>query len=96
MVWSGVDLLLKKMKWPSETTLPPGLTAMALASRSNATLYVGDDATDERAFAVLQPWSGDLTVKVGTGDTSALHRVPDPEAVVELLELFVDVRRLHG
>lgn len=71
------------------------LADLALASRSDATLYVGDDATDERAFAALHPLSGDLTVKVGAGDTAALHRVPDPEAVVELLRLFVDVRRLH-
>ena len=72
------------------------LTDLALASKSNATLYVGDDATDERAFAALHPLSGDLTIKVGTGESVALHRVPDPEAVVELLKLFVDVRRLQG
>ena len=72
------------------------LADLALASSSNAILYVGDDATDERAFSALHPWSGDLTIKVGTGETVALHRVPDPEAVVELLKLFVEVRRLHG
>jgi len=66
---------------------------LALTSRSNATLYVGDDATDERAFAALDPSSGDLTVKVGTGETAALHRVPDPEAVVALLKLFLGLRR---
>ena len=37
---------------------------LALESRSNATLYIGDDATDERAFAALHPSSGDLTIKV--------------------------------
>ena len=72
------------------------LADLARASNSEATLYVGDDATDERAFAALHALSGDLTVKVGTGETVALHRVPDPEAVVELLKLFVDVRRLQG
>ncbi len=72
------------------------LADLALASSSNATLYVGDDATDERAFAALHPLSGDLTIKVGTGETVALHRVPDPEAVVALLKLFVAVRRLQG
>ncbi len=40
MVWSGVDLLLKKTKWPSETTLPVGLTAIAEASRSKSTPVV--------------------------------------------------------
>ena len=72
------------------------LAELARASRSEATLYVGDDATDERAFAALQPLSGDLTVKVGAGETVALHRVPDPETAVELLKLFVDMRRLQG
>jgi trehalose 6-phosphate phosphatase len=69
------------------------LTDLALASRSDATLYLGDDTTDERAFAALDPSSGDLTVKVGRGKSVALHRVPDPAAVVELLRLFVDARR---
>ena len=72
------------------------LADLARASSSEATLYVGDDATDERAFAALRPLSGDLTVKVGAGETVALHRVPDPEGVVELLMLFVAVRRLQG
>lgn len=69
------------------------LKTLALASRSDATLYLGDDTTDERAFAALDPLSGDLTVKVGGGTTVALHRVPDPGAVVELLRLFVEARR---
>jgi trehalose-phosphatase len=69
---------------------------LARATRSEATLYLGDDVTDERAFAALDPASGDLTIKVGEGDTAAAYRVRDPAAVVELLELFVDQRALHG
>ncbi len=72
------------------------LADLARASSSDATLFVGDDVTDERAFAALHPLSGDLTVKTGAGDTVAMQRVPDPEAVVELLNLFVDVRRPQG
>jgi trehalose 6-phosphate phosphatase len=72
------------------------LAELARASSSEATLYVGDDATDERAFAALHPPSGDLTIKVGPGETGALHRLPNPEAVVELLQLFVELRRLQG
>jgi len=75
------------------------LLELARASESEATLYVGDDVTDERAFAALDPASGDLTVKVGDGDTVATQRVPGPEAVVELLELLVHHRRdpqMHG
>jgi trehalose 6-phosphate phosphatase len=69
------------------------VTALALASRSDATVYLGDDTTDERAFAALDPSTGDLAIKVGGGETVAEHRVPDPHAVVELLRLFVDLRR---
>jgi len=71
------------------------LLELARASGSEATLYVGDDVTDERAFAALDPASGNLTVKVGDGDTVATQRVRGPEAVVELLELFVRHRRGH-
>jgi trehalose 6-phosphate phosphatase len=69
---------------------------LARATSSDATLYVGDDVTDERAFAALDPASGDLTIKVGDGETVAARRVPDPEAVVGLLKLFVDLRRARG
>lgn len=72
------------------------LLDLARASSSDATLYVGDDVTDERAFAALDPLSGDLTIKVGDGETVATQRVPSPEAVVELIKLFVDSRRLSA
>lgn len=65
---------------------------LARRSSADATLYLGDDVTDERAFAALDPLSGDLTVKVGDGETVAAQRVADPEAVVELLQLFVEER----
>jgi trehalose 6-phosphate phosphatase len=53
-----------------------------------ATVYLGDDRTDEDAFRVLSP--GDLTVKVGEGETAARYRVADPAAVVVLLEAMAD------
>ncbi|SEP11646.1 trehalose-phosphatase [Trujillonella endophytica] len=46
-------------------------------------LYLGDDLTDEDAFAVLRPH--DLGVKVGPGDTRATARVADPTAAISLL-----------
>ena len=70
------------------------VVALAQVSSSQATLYVGDDVTDERAFAALNPPSGDLTVKVGDGQTAATQRVPDPASVVQMLELFLELRRL--
>jgi trehalose 6-phosphate phosphatase len=62
------------------------------ATGSQATLYLGDDVTDERAFEALDPGSGDLTVKVGDGETAAVQRIPDPASAVMLLELFVERR----
>ena len=53
-----------------------------------ATLYLGDDRTDEDAFRALSP--GDLTVKVGEGETVARFRVADPAAVVVLLGTLAD------
>lgn len=46
--------------------------------------YAGDDVTDEDVFNDLRP--GDVGCKVGDGPTAAAHRVPDPDAVVELLD----------
>jgi trehalose 6-phosphate phosphatase len=66
---------------------------LARATICDATLYVGDDVTDEKAFAALDPASGDLSVKVGDGETLAAQRVPDQVSVVHLLDLFVAHRR---
>ena len=56
-----------------------------------ATVYLGDDRTDEDAFRVLSP--GDLTVKVGEGETVARYRVADPAAVVVLLDTLAGALR---
>jgi trehalose-phosphatase len=53
-------------------------------------LYVGDDVTDESAFAVLGP--ADVSVKVGPGPTRAAYRLAGPEDVLELLQLLVAER----
>ncbi|GIU91216.1 MAG: trehalose 6-phosphate phosphatase [Acidimicrobiia bacterium] len=62
------------------------LTRLRATHRADAVVYLGDDTTDEAAFAVLGP--EDLGVKVGPGPTRAAHRVPDPEAAVELLRMI--------
>jgi len=53
---------------------------------ARAVLYVGDDVTDEDAFAVLDAPAGDVGVKVGPGSTAAAHRVAAPAQVTGLLE----------
>jgi trehalose-6-phosphatase len=67
-------------------------TRLGLAPRGGGVLYVGDDVTDERAFAVLDDDCGDVTVKVGEGTTIARHRIDDPAAVATLLTRLADLR----
>ncbi|MEJ2578849.1 MAG: trehalose-phosphatase [Kineosporiaceae bacterium] len=64
---------------------------LGLPAAGGGVAYIGDDVTDERAFAVLDDGLGDLTVKVGAGTTAARHRIPDPPAVTRLLEMFLDL-----
>jgi trehalose 6-phosphate phosphatase len=47
---------------------------------SRRPVMLGDDATDEDAMCAAVALGG-LAVKVGPGDSVALHRAPDPEAV---------------
>lgn len=69
----------------------PALLALAEAEGAEAILYLGDDVTDERAFAALR--EEDLTVRVGPGETAADHRVDDEAAVLEVLAELVRLRR---
>jgi trehalose-phosphatase len=55
-------------------------------------LYAGDDVTDERAFAALDDAAGDVTVKVGAGETAARHRVAGPPDVAVLLDRLARLR----
>jgi trehalose 6-phosphate phosphatase len=56
-----------------------------------ATLYLGDDLTDEDAFRALG--AGDVTVKIGEGPTDARYRVADTVAAVALLRRLADLLR---
>jgi trehalose-phosphatase len=69
----------------------PALVAIRTECGADAVLFVGDDDTDEEAFAALG--EQDLGVKVGAGATAAGVRVTDPSAVVALLEAVVRARR---
>jgi trehalose 6-phosphate phosphatase len=54
-----------------------------------ATVYLGDDLTDEDGFRALGP--ADVTVKIGDGETAARHRVPDPAGALAVLERLADL-----
>lgn len=65
------------------------LDALREALGSPAVLYLGDDVTDERAFAVLGP--DDVGIKVGDGETLAAHRVADPAGAARVLTTLADL-----
>jgi len=69
------------------------LDALRERTGASAVLFVGDDVTDERAFARLR--AADVGVKVGPGDSLARYRVADPEAVAELLAEVATLRERH-
>lgn len=60
----------------------------------DATLFVGDDRTDEDAFCRLGP--DDIGIKVGPGETAATHRVDGQGGVAPLLERLYELRRKKG
>ena len=65
------------------------LDALRTSLGSPAVLYLGDDVTDERAFAVLG--ASDLGIKVGPGETLARRRVADPAEAARALTALADL-----
>lgn len=53
-------------------------------------LYIGDDKTDENAFAALTKF--DVGIKVGKGSTLAKYQVANPKAVKEVIKILVKCR----
>lgn len=69
------------------------LEALARLNGTSATLYLGDDVTDERAFAVLPRGAGHVSVKVGAGETEAEFRVNGPDEVLGVFRQVLKSRR---
>ncbi|HBO54018.1 trehalose-phosphatase [Janibacter terrae] len=67
------------------------LRALATELGVDATVYLGDDVTDEHAFAVLT--GDDLGIKVGPGETAATLRIEDCTLVPAVL---AELARLRG
>jgi trehalose 6-phosphate phosphatase len=75
---------------------PSGLTKGTAVQRivgqhpARTPVYLGDDTTDEDAFAVLQDLDREVvTVRVGQEDTCADYRLAGPEEVVTYLRRYV-------
>ena len=68
-----------------------GVALRRLAAEVGAAsvVYLGDDVTDEDAFAVLGP--DDVGIKVGDGPTRASYRLPDSAAVLPALDRLANV-----
>lgn len=74
-----------------------GLARMLEATSADAVVFLGDDTTDEDAFAHLNERTdiASLPVKVGTQATCAPFRIADPEAVSTFLARLAAERSLH-
>jgi trehalose 6-phosphate phosphatase len=71
-----------------ETSKGQAIDALRAELGAVAVVYLGDDVTDERAFAVLH--EGDLGVKVGPGETVARVRVATPDDAAEVLAVLAE------
>ncbi|GAA3767074.1 trehalose-phosphatase [Plantactinospora mayteni] len=58
---------------------------------ASAALFLGDDVTDENAFAKLH--GPDVGIKIGPGETRAAFRIQEPVDAARVLALLLEVRR---
>jgi len=57
---------------------------------ADGVLFMGDDQTDEDAFALLGP--DDVGIRIGEGDTTAGYRIPDQSMVPAVLTHLAELR----
>lgn len=74
-----------------EVSKGDALDRLRTDTHADTVIYLGDDVTDERAFAHLS--GTDIGIKVGDGDTIAGHRIGDTDDVAAVLRLIADERR---
>ena len=74
-----------------ETDKGEALDMLRRQADATAALFVGDDVTDEKAFARLT--DPDVGVKVGHGETLAEYSIPDTEDVAVMLDYLLAERR---
>lgn len=65
------------------------LRELRAATDAARVLFAGDDVTDERAMATLEP--GDVGVRVGDGESVAPYRVADSKAMAGVLHRLADL-----
>ncbi|GAA2530523.1 trehalose-phosphatase [Pilimelia columellifera] len=72
------------------------LDALRMQLSASAVLFLGDDVTDENAFAHLS--GPDVGIKIGDGETQATYRVASPLDAARLLGQLLETRRswLYG
>ncbi len=90
--WPGKLVTGKEVVEFSIGSATKGDAVRALADRhsATATVYFGDDVTDEDVFAVLGP--DDVGVKVGDGESQAGHRLASPDDVCAVLAGLAEAR----
>ena len=74
----------------SAVEITKGTWLNAYKQAFDRTIFAGDDDTDEHAMAVLD--DTDLGIKVGTKPSRATRRVPDVDAMAQLLTQLADER----
>jgi len=72
-----------------EATKADGIAALREATSAKATLFAGDDITDEDAIAALG--AGDVGIWVGPGLSRAQYRLSDASEVAEALRALSDM-----